>query len=188
MNRRQAITATLLLAATPASAVTISGTQFPDQMTVGTTPLALNGAAVRIFFGFVHGYASALYVRTPAHTDGAILGEPGPKVLMTKYLHNASAGQMRREFANVHDPYCAKHACSPANEASYRQMVASLTPVKEGETSTFIITDTGLQVMRDERPVLTINNPAYGGPFLDAAIGPTSPAPGYRAGLLGTHN
>ena len=169
----------------PASAVTVAGVAFPDQFATNRETLTLNGAGVRVFFGFVRGYASALYVRSPSRSIDAILDQPNPKVIRTAYLHAAGLGQLRQEFANVHDHYCARNICPPANEASYHQMVATLMPVNRGDTSTFIVTDTGVEVMRDDKSVLTIANPAYGRAFLAAAIGPTSPTPGYRAGLLG---
>jgi hypothetical protein len=183
-----ALAAGFSLAPLAANAVTAGGATFPDTYPVDGETLHVNGAGVRVFFGIVNGYASALYVRTPAHTADAVINQPGPKVLYTQYLHDAGLGQLRGEFANVHDHYCAKVTCTPANEASYNKMVASLSPISKGETSTYIITDTSFQILRDNKPVMTLDNPTYGASFLQAAIGPTSPTPGYRAGVLGNSN
>ena len=187
MFEPRAITFAIAFALAPlaARAVTAGGATFPDTYPAVGETLRVNGAGVRVFFGIVNGYASALYVRSPGHAADAVIGQPGPKVLFTEYLHAAGVGQLRQEFANVHDHYCAKVACLPANEVSYHQMVASLGPVTKGETSTYIITDAGVQVLRDNKPFMTIANPTYGPAFLAAAIGATSPTPGYRAGVLG---
>ncbi len=187
-NRVLAFAAAATLSAAPnaARALTAGGVTFPDTYAVAGETLHLNGAGVRVFFGLVDGYASALYVRSPARSAEAIAAEPGPKILVTEYLHAAGVGQLRREFANVHDHYCARIACTQANEATYARMVASLAPVAKGETSTYIVTDAGLQVLRDGKPLMTLDDPTYGAAFLQAAIGPTSPTPGYRAGVLGT--
>ena len=130
------------LIATPlaARAVTAGGVAFPDTFPVAGDTLHLNGAGVRVFFAIVDGYVSALYVKSPSHSANDILDGPNPKVLYTEYLHDAGVGQLKREFANVHDHYCAKNVCPAANEASYHQTVAALTPVTKGETSTYIIT------------------------------------------------
>ncbi len=184
---RLALALAALLAATPlaAHAVTVAGIPFPDTLAAAGGTLHLNGAGVRVFFGFVNGYASALYVTTPSHAADTVLGEPNPKILRTEFLHAAGVGQLKREFANVHGHFCAANPCPPANEAAYHQMVDALTPVTKGETATYIVTDTGLQVLSNDKPVMTIANPTYARNFLAAIIGSTSPTPGYRAGLLG---
>ncbi len=173
------------LSATPARALTAGGVAFPDTYPTAGQTLRLNGAGVRVFFALVNGYASALYVETPAHDAAALLAEPGPKVVVTEFLHAADVGQLKREFANVHDHYCARNPCPPGNEASYREMVGHLAPVTRGETATYVITGKGVDVLRNHEPAFSIDNPAYGPSFLAALIGATSPAPGYRAGLLG---
>lgn len=190
MIARRAALAALCLLASPAafavsSAATAGGVSFPETFPAGGQTLKLNGAGVRVFFAIVKGYASALYVQQPTHDPAALLGEPDPKVLFTEFLHAASVAQLRREFANVHDHYCAKNPCPPANEASYQAMLAHLTPVSRGETATYIITGAGVEVLRDDKPVFTVDNPDYGRAFLAALVGTTSPTPGYRAGLLG---
>ena len=177
----------MLVAGAPAGrAVTIGGTTFPDSVTLAGQTLRLNGAGVRVFFAIVNGYASALYVRSPTRSSADLLAEANPKILMTRFLHAASVDQLRREFANVHDRYCARNACTPAGEDDYRRMVANLSPVTKNETATYVMTDTGFEVMRDDKPVLTISDPGYGRVFLAAIVGATSPTPGYRNGLLGS--
>lgn len=175
----------LATATSAAQAVTVGGATFPDSVTVAGDTLKLNGAGVRVFFAIVNGYASALYVRSPSKLAADVLAEPNPKMLVTRFLHAASVAQLRREFANVHDHYCARNACTRVGEDDYHRMIATLGPVTKDETATYIITDAGFQVLRDDKPVITINDPGYGRVFLEAIVGATSPTPGYRRGLLG---
>ena len=190
MTARAAALLFCALAAAPAAAATdvpaqAAGVAFPATYPAAGQTLQLNGTGVRVFFAVVKGYASALYVSQPTHDAAALLGEPDPKVLFTHFLHNASVAQLRREFSNIHDHYCARNACTPVNEASYQSMLAHLAPVARGDTEAYIVTGAGLQVMHDDKPAFTIDNPAYGHIFLAALLGATSPTPGYRAGLLG---
>ena len=191
--RCTALTVAAALAAVPlaaapavaAAAVTVGGASFPPSVEAAGHTLVLNGAGLRVFFLVVDGYATGLYVPSPAHDAGAVIAEPGPKEIRTVFLHAASADQLRSELGRIHDAYCAHTTCPVADEAAYHALSAHETPVRAGETEAFLLTDDGVSVSRDGAPVLTIADPHFGTALLASMLGASSPTPHYRRALLG---
>ncbi len=178
--------AALLLAPVAARAdVTVDGAVFPATLAAAGQTLALNGVGVRVFFHLVDGYATALYLRAPAHTADAVLAAPAPKAIVTRFLHDASLDQIRSETQAIHRRYCAHATCADTEQAAYTLFVAHLGAVHRGDTQLILLTATGVELRRNDQPVLTIPDPAFGSGLLSSLVGDASPTGGYRRGILG---
>lgn len=190
MSFRTMLAATVMLAVPLAAHATVKAGDavFPDTFPAEGQTLRINGAGVRVFFHIVDGYATALYVAQPAHTPEAVIDGPNPKVIYTEFLHSASLSQIRSEYNDIHESYCAHETCNPTDEASYKEFVAHLQPAASGQTQTILITDRGVTVSRNNQPVVTIDNPSFGKDLVRSLVGPASPTAAYRNGLLGVPN
>jgi hypothetical protein len=168
-----------------ADARTVGGATFPDSMTVDGKTLVLSGAGKRVMFAIVDVYASALYLSQPATTVDAVLAEPDPKVLVTKYLHDASVAQTQQEYNLIYNRYCGANTCTPAGRASFEKVLAAVTASKVGQTTTYVLDNGTVTMSKDGQQVLTFHDPEYEHGMLASIVGPSSPTPGLRAGLLG---
>lgn len=169
----------------PALARTPSGVSFPASRTVDGVTLQLNGAGTRTVSYFVDAYASALYLRTPARSTEAVLAEPDPKLLLTTYLHDATVSQTHAEYKRIYNSYCESATCTPQSRASFQRVLDAVTPIKTGDTSSYVIDKGTLTIGHNDQTVLTISDPEYAKGFLAALTGPSSPTSAYRDGLLG---
>ena len=192
MSMRQQMLAAASLAvaamavAAPARAVVrIDAAVFPDTLSAGGTTLALNGVGVRVVFLVVRAYATALYLKQPAHTTDAVMSGPNPKAVLTSFLHAASITQLRDESDAIHRRFCAQTTCSAADQASYAVFLAHLQPAHAGETQLIVVTDAGVDILRDNQLVVAIPNPSFGQNLLRSLLGPASPTARYRNGMLG---
>lgn len=76
----------LALAVLPhAQAVVFEGHTFPDHLTLGDTPLQLNGVGLRAAY-FIKGYTAALYLSGRARSLDEAMALPGPKRLQMRLL------------------------------------------------------------------------------------------------------
>ena len=167
------------------AAVTVDTATFPTHFQADGQTLTLNGVGTRVVFLVVRAYATGLYLVRPAHTLDAVLASPGPKAILTDFLHDASAAQMRGESDTLHRRYCAVQACPAADQAAYDAFVASFRPVHAGETQLIVVTDAGVDISRDGASVAHIPNRLFGQNLLRSLLGPSAPTRRYRNGLLG---
>ena len=172
------------LASGAAVARTPNGVSFPPSMTVNGTTLTLNGTGTRTVSYFVDAYASALYLRSPAHTLRAVLAEQDPKVLVTKYLRDATVTQTIAEYKSMHDKFCSANPCSPQSAASFQRVLDAVTPNSVGDSSTDVVDNGTLTISRNGKIVLTLRDPTYARDFIATVAGPSSPTDEYRDGLL----
>ena len=168
-----------------AVARTPNGVSFPPSKTVDGATLALNGTGTRTVSYFLDAYASALYLRMPAHTVQAVLAEPGPKMLITKYLHDATVAQTDTEYKAIYNKFCSSNPCSHQSYASFQRVLDAVTPIHVGDSSSYVIDNGTLTISRNDRTVLTLRDPEYARGFLAAITGPSAPTAEYADGLLG---
>lgn len=74
----------------------VGGISFPNQMTLGGTPVQLNGAGVR-YRAVFKVYAAGLYLTSKAQTLDAVLAAPGPKRIHLVLMRNIDA----KEFGKI---------------------------------------------------------------------------------------
>ena len=178
--------AALLAAALPAAAMTKAGVTMPDTMQVGGRTLQLNGIGLRTFTVFhVRGYAGALYLVNRTTDPETALSEPGPKALIMQFARSASKQQVHDLYMQSSNQYCAKHACTDADRASFLQLLGTVQAVRPGDRTGFIVSDAGVEVLFNDTRQAMIADPAFGRTVLDSDLGTTTPSAQLRDGLLG---
>ncbi len=189
-TRRRFGFAALLLASlwlvTPTRAATLGGVTVPDTIQVDGHNLVLNGLGIRtLTFLKVKIYVAALYVTTKTNNAQAILSSPGPTVLALHYIHSGSKEQVQDRYREGEKTNCGDGSCDASLQADFEKLVASATPVQEGDTTMFIVTSKALRVELNGRPVITIANGRLANMILQGFIGPHPPSEDLRAALLG---
>ena len=169
-----------------ARAATKAGVTMPDTMQVDGTTVQLNGLGLRSFTMLhIRGYVGGLYLTRKTHDPEQALSEPGPKALVIDYIRGASVSQVHDLYMESSRKYCAHHSCSDSQKASFQALRGSIRPVKPGDSSSFLMSDKGVDVLFDGRPVAHLADPAFGRVILDSDLGEMPPSMELKNGLLG---
>src|SRR5215471_204456 len=92
-----ALAAAAALAAGAAQGKECKGVNFPDQIQVDGSNLALNGLGLRQATAFkVNVYVAALYVTKTSNDANAILGASAPKELTMQFVRDVGADDLRK--------------------------------------------------------------------------------------------
>jgi|GEM_PF-1919394 len=185
-----AIAIAIAIAPAPASATapaprTLSGISVPSQVTVDGASLTLNGVGLRTMTILgIHGYVAALYVREPSHEAALLLAEPGPKLLEIHFVHAASRARVEAELRRARAMNC-HDGCSPGEGVSFNQLLATVRAVRPGDTTGYLLSSDGVEVLFDGKPVTHIADPDFAHRLLAGMIGDHPPQDSVRNGLLG---
>ena len=169
-----------------AQAATKAGVTMPDTMQVDGTAVQLNGLGLRSFTMLrIRGYVGGLYLTTKTHDAEEAMSEPGPKALVIDYIRGASLSQVHDLYMDSSRKYCAHHSCSDSQKASFITLLGSIRPVKPGDSSSFLMSGKGVDVLFDGQPVAHLDDPAFGRVILDSDLGEMPPSMELKNGLLG---
>ncbi len=184
--RRIGVVLALMLAAGAARAATLDGITLPDHYQVGGQSLVLNGIGVRtVTLLNVRIYVAGLYLPQPNHDAAQILGSTGPKVILLQYLHGGSKTEVQEEYRKGEQVNCGGGGCAQADAGDFDRLVAAAPGVKVGDTTTYIITNQGLQVLANNAPIGNFTNKDLGFRILSGFIGPHPPMESLKSRLLG---
>ncbi len=168
-----------------AEAATCGDVQFADTMTVGNSPLVLNGLGVRTATIFeVEVYVAGLYVPEKSVDGDAIIAANQPWRLFLKFVHDAPAADVREALQQ------GFHRVTGGNlgplQARIDRLDAQIVDIKEGEYLSFTYDPTPASTTID---LNGMSGEIEGADFADAllgmSLGPNPPNPGLKAGLLG---
>ena len=174
------------LAARPATAVTLEGVTLPDTYQVAGKKLELNGIGLRTLTIFnVRIYVAALYLTRPSHDAQQILNSTEPKVLVLRFIHAGSKADVEKEYRKGEENNCADGGCSAEDGPDFEKLVAAAPGVKEGDTSTYIFTGDGVQVLANDQLIDQIHNRDLAKRLLAGFIGAHPPSASLRSALLG---
>ncbi len=178
--------AVLAADAVAARAATKAGVTMPDTMQVDGTTVQLNGLGLRSFTLLrIRGYVGGLYLTRKTHDPEEALSEPGPKALVIDYIRGASLSQVHDLYMDSSRKYCAHHSCNDSQKASFETLLGSIRPVKPGDSSSFLMSDKGVDVLFDGQTVAHLTDPAFGRVILDSDLGEMPPSMELKNGLLG---
>jgi hypothetical protein len=185
--RRTLLPALLFLClAAQARAATLEGVVFPDSYPVEGETLVLNGVGLRTLTIFhVKIYVAGLYLLRPSHDAAQILSSPGPKVVVMEFLHAGSKADVEKEYRKGEEENCGDGECDPADRADFERLIAAAPGVQPGDTYTYIVTDSGVQLLHNNKPVIALANKDLGYRILAGFIGNHPPSPELRRELLG---
>ncbi len=170
----------------PASAATLDGVTLPDAYPVGGQNLPLNGIGLRTVTIFnVKIYVAGLYVAQPSRDAQQILRSPGPKVILLQFLHTGSKAEVEKEYRAGEQANCGNGGCAPSDAADFERLIAAAPAVAVGDTSTYIFTNDGVEVLANNRPIARFANKDLAYRLLAGFIGDHPPSQDLRARLLG---
>ena len=177
---------TLALALSPALAREAFGVSFPETMTLLGRTLTLNGVGLRTLTIFhVRAYAAGLYVEHPTHDADAILRDPGPKVVFIRFLHDGSKERVEDAFRNGARRTCGDAGCPPEETAQLERLIQAFPLVNAGDTATYKLSKNGVDLLFNDKPLMTIPSTAVAQRILLSFVGPNPPSEDLRAGMLG---
>ena len=172
--------------ALPARAAMIGGVGLPDTYPVGGQTLVLNGIGIRTLTIFnVRAYVAGLYLPRKSQDAGTIMAEAGPKVVLMQFLHSASKAQVEKQYREGEANNCGHGECSQADAADFERLVAATPGAEVGDTLTYVITQSGLRVLANNRPIGEFANPDLAQRILAGFIGSKPPSEDLKAHLLG---
>ncbi|WP_428376975.1 chalcone isomerase family protein [Lichenicoccus sp.] len=176
----------LLAGGTPARAMSAGGITMPDSMEVQGQHLQLNGMGVRLFtFLHIRGYVAGLYVPAQSHDPAVLLAQAGAKVLRIEFVRTAGVGRVQDEYRRGHVLNCVP-GCSKTEETGFGQLLDTVKPVQQGDTTTFIFLPDQVDVLFDDRKIAAIAGAEFSHHLLASFLGHQPPTTALRDGLLGS--
>jgi hypothetical protein len=177
--------ATIALGAGEAQAKECNGVDFPDQIQVEGTTLALNGLGLRLATLLkVKVYVAALYVAKPSSAPNPILASTAPTELVLHFVRDVGADDIRKGW----EEGFAKNAKEqlPALKDRIATLNGWMTDMKSGQRLTFIHKPgAGIRVDVNGAGKGTIPGDDFAKAFLSIWLGPEPPNAELKAGLLG---
>jgi len=154
--------AVLAQATTPtaqAAPVDIAGVTLQDRVTVGGSPLLLNGAGVR-YKAVFQVYTAGLYLTTKATTTEGVLGTAGPKRITITMLRDIDATELGKLFSRGIEDNMDRAAFSKLIPGVLRmsQIFAAHKKLNKGDTFT-------VDWLPGTGTVLTVRGQVEGEPF-----------------------
>ncbi len=171
---------------TSGEAATCGDVQFTDTLTIGNSPLVLNGLGMREATMFnVDVYVAGLYVPQKSVDGNAIIAANQPWRLLLKFVHDADASEIRDAFQKGFE------RVTDGELGPLKDRIATLdsqiVDIKEGDYLSLTYDPAAASTVIDLNG--TSSAPINGADFADAllmmSVGPNTPNPGLKAGLLG---
>jgi Chalcone isomerase-like len=170
----------------PAGAATYEGVTFPDQFPVDGKPLVLNGMGLRTVTVLgIRAYVAGLYLEQQSHDAAAILKSSGPKVVLMQFLRGATRDQIQHQYREGEQNNCGTGACPQTDQQDFERLVDTAPAVQFGDTFTYVISSHGLQMLHNNKLLVSFTNPDLGYRILDGFIGAHPPSEAVKSGLLG---
>jgi hypothetical protein len=166
------------------AAVELDGVAMPEAQNVAGAQLALNGLALRTYSVLkVHIYVAGLYLEHRTSDANAILGSRQPKLLRFAFLRDVDAEAARKSWAEAFERSCPAPCRLPAERID--RFLAAVPSVREGEISTLLFNDRGMEYLMNGRLVGRVNDTEFARIILATFIGQHPTSEEVKAGLLG---
>jgi hypothetical protein len=175
-----------LAMAGPAYSATIDGYSLPDVYPLPGQSLVLNGIGIRTLTIFrVRVYVAGLYVTQKTTDAAALMSSPEPEVVLMQFLRSASKSTIEKQYREGEEKNCGHGECPPGDQPDFEHLVAATPARAVGQTLAYIITSKGLELLADNKLVVSIDNPGLAKRILAGFIGPNPPSSELKARLLG---
>ena len=161
------------------------GVNFPEQIQVQASPLALNGLGLRQATMLkVNVYVAALYVGQQSTEAQAILASNTPKQLVLHFVREVDSADLKKAW----DEGFAQNAKAqvPALKERIEQFKGWMADMKSGQRMTLTHKPgAGIEVDLNGKVQGTITGDDFARALLPIWLGPKPPNPGLKAGVLG---
>jgi len=169
---------------TAAAAVELDGVAMPEAQTVAGTRLVVNGLALRTYsFLKVRIYVAGLYLERHSSDANAILDSRQPKLLRFAFLRDVDAEAARKSWPEAFERSCSAPCRLPAESIDH--FLAAVPSVREGEISTLLFNDRGMDFLMNGRLVGRVADTEFARIILATFIGQRPTSEEVKAGLLG---
>lgn len=182
--RNLILAATLALAATSASAVTVAGVNIADTASVNGQNLVLNGAGLRKKF-VVKVYTGALYLPAKQANAAAILGADTPRRMVMHFVYDVDKGKMAEAWTDGLADNTPNATADVKN--AFKTLSSWMEDVKEGQEIVMTyVPGTGTTVEVAGKTKGTLPGKAVNDAILSTWIG-AKPGPGgdFKKAVLG---
>src|SRR4051795_13419 len=126
---------------------------------------------------------NSLYLQHRTSDATAILNSTQPKVLRFAFLRDIDAQMARKSWSEAFERSCPAPCRLPAE--SIDRFLAAVPSVREGETSTLLFTDRGMDFFVNNRLIGRISDHEFARVILATFIGQYPTSKDVKAGLLG---
>jgi len=125
----------VVLALAPATAATLEGLQFEDQIRLADRELRLNGLGVRAVFIF-KAYVAGLYLGAKASTGQEAVLNPGPKRLQLRMLMEVGADDIKKALVDGmrKNVSAAQWALMQERAAEFSRTIDAIGITRPGDT------------------------------------------------------
>jgi len=167
-----------------ASAVQVGKETLPDQWTLDSQTLTLNGAGAREY-GFlkIHVYVAALYLAKAEHATDAILKSATPKVLHMRFLRDVS----RADTVSAWEHYFAENCLAPCvlPREEIKAFNAIVPQSDTGDTQTYLFRPDSVELLRNGNSLGVVRGADFARLLLSTWIGAAPTTPALKQALLG---
>lgn len=174
-----------LMFAPTAFAAELKGVTMPDTDKVGSQQLLLNGMGIRevsVLGIVVKIYVGGLYLNKKSDDAQAILSSKENKKVRLEFLHKVGSRDMKKNWEKGIKSNC-EDKCSNISESleKYKNL---LPDIKSGDKMTYNFTAKGLELMLNDKPLGSVEDPLLSQYVLATWIGKSPVTEDLKRGLL----
>ena len=161
------------------------GVSYPDEITVGGTPLVLNGIGTREATVFnVNVYVAALYVENPSSSGSAIYNSDETRRLILHFVRDVGVDDITNAWQEGFEKNAANRVASLQGDIDL--LNSWMSDMDDGDRMQFTyVPATGLEVSVKGTVKGTIPGADFASAFFSIWLGPNPPNSGLKEGLLG---
>jgi len=171
--------------AVPAAAGELAGVTLPDQITVDSKTLVLNGMGLREATWLkVDVYVAGLYLETPSSDPEAIIGSEQTRRLVMRFVRAVDRDALLKGWNEGFGKSAGPLAAALRDRIATFESWATDMP-KGGSMSLTYRPGAGVQVEIKGEPKGTVPGADFAQALFRIWLGPSPPNPGLKEGLLG---
>ena len=164
-------------------AATLAEVDLPDQATVGSKTVVLNGLGLRTATVFkVKVYVIGLYLESKSNDAEAIIASSGNKRIAMHFVHKVTAKELRGGWTEGFEDN-TKDTAGIKNEIE--KFNASMRDVKEGDSIVLDFAGDSVDVLINDTRIDSIAGKAFQQAALAIWLGPKQPNKPLKQGILG---
>ena len=163
--------------------ISLSGKNIPDKIIVDKTTLLLNGTTYRKVSLFnVKVWLAALYLDNPTTDADVVLSSKSTKVVDLHALYDISASDSVRGWKLAIDSNCQPEC--QKQDAEIRKFYLSVPDFKKNSFYRYIFSNTGLQILLENKEIFNSTSPELANVLLKTWIGKNPPSEEIKKELL----
>lgn len=170
-----------------------NGVQMPDEVTVDSQKLVLNGMGMRKKW-LISVYMAGLYLKEKTKDAEDVINSEGIKRVDMKFVRSVSAEKIRGAWTSAVEKNCTDH-CKENDQmcqdkcknvsVEIEKLNSWITDVNEGQQMSYVFRQDEVEYFHNSKPLGKVKAPGLGRVLLQAWIGPNPPNESLKNGMLG---